>query len=166
MNASTFDQANNIYFGLLNNFEDPTLGQKLIVVDVVRGYSNVYDYDSLNNPLLYYIEFTPYGLYAMGSDADTGSANLGIISYSQSSVEFKASSMFKPFYQGPYIGKFSPLYKSKKSNGFFGVCAALGFGDDSDVKQPDVYCENDQVSSWASPLNVGGQGNVQAAAEF
>jgi hypothetical protein len=165
VNASSFDQENDVYYGLLNNFNGPSLGQKLITVNVSSGESEIYDYDPTaagsGGGLLYYIAYTEQGLYGMAAKDVTGYANLGKLDYSPdksgSGVVFKQVTMFMDG-ENP-LAKYSPLYRNSNTQ----VCIVLGSGDQT---QSDISCLDDTSSYWRANFLQAGSGYAAAVAAF
>jgi hypothetical protein len=171
VNASTFDHVHDIYYGLLNNFNDPSLGQKLITVNVKDGTSTIYNYDSTTYPLLYYISYTPHGIFGMAAEIDFGYAQLGSITLNEGSggeddVDGTLSFHIVETYNKP-LGKYSPIFYSEdandNTNGYGQVCSALGT---SDGQPYGLACYNLFLGQVAYDVNgmTFGAGNVNAVA--
>jgi len=144
--------------------------QKLMVVNVALGTSIIYDYDpTLSGGLLYYLSFSKdHGLFAMASEFETDSAQLGSLTYGSSTTprdldkgKISFSATFDPLLTfDNAIGKYSPSFVTPNGE----LCSVLGNNENS----PQLQCYIINNGQLTQPLDVLPlrQGNAAAVAAW
>jgi hypothetical protein len=157
VNASTFNHDLDIYYGLLNKFNNASAGQKVIVTNVTDGCdspSTIFDYNVTLTGVLYYITYTSEGLYAMASSVDEGYASLGHLSFgTDDNLLFNHITTFDG------LGKFSPIFTTTDQK----VCSMVG--NDEEIPQLGCYSLRTGEVTLNQYLDSG-KGNAAAVAAF